>query len=214
MIHVPPLAKVTLGSMMLALLLVAADTSPYTPWILGALIPIGIAIMLLLWNLRSDRRKEKRYEAEKQSKEKEDLQRRLTQLETQISPFWATLQTKLAEALHHPHPESRESDALLEKLEKLTITEPERDRLRVLLQQTIDDPKVLTEERAKAAMLLLAMPLVTGERAEIKAASIIQSTVKISPIRPESVAAAPSEPLKQPAPRVDQPPLAKTEEKA
>lgn len=177
MFHIPLIAKVLIGSMILALILVAADTSPYTPWILGALVPIGLLIVGLLWNLQRDRRKERLVEDEKKLKERDDLQRRLTQLETQISPFWATLQTKLADALHHPHPESLESDALLEKLEKLTITGPERDRLGVLLSETIADPKIATEEKAKAQMLILAMPLVTGERAGIKAASLINPPV-------------------------------------
>jgi fumarate reductase subunit D len=154
------LGVVFVGSMFAAAVLVAADTSPYTVWILGALIPIGLLIAGLLWNLNREKKKER-----------DETQKRLTILEVQMSPFWATLQTKLADALHHPHPESKEKDALLEKLEALTISPEERIRLNALLINTSSDTSVSTEERTRAKMLLLVMPVVTGERHDIIAAA-------------------------------------------
>lgn len=169
----------------MALVFVAADTSPYTPWILGCLVPIGLAIIGMLWQLVREK-----------IKQTKDNERRLTTLETQMTPFWATLQTKLADALHHPHPESQESDRLLEKLEKLTITAEERDRLRILLTEVIENPTVLVEEKAKAQLLLVAMPLVIAERhaiiadvAKIKAENTIPeiATPVATPIQVEVV---------------------------
>jgi hypothetical protein len=88
--------------------------------------------------------------------------RRLRMLESQYSPFWRVFQTEVADTLHHPHPESRELDGLLEKLEALTMTDSERDRLVQLLREIADDPN--SEERSRAEFLLFAMPRVVRER--------------------------------------------------
>jgi hypothetical protein len=138
--------------------LAVADPSPYTPWILAVLVPIGLLIVGQLF--LSSREKKKQVE---------ENAKRLTILETQITPFWQSLQTKLGEALHHPHPESFEKDQLLEKLEKLTISPEERDRLNILLTAVAVNPALSTEERAQAKMLLLVMPVVTSERHELMA---------------------------------------------
>lgn len=188
----PKLGLTLAGSVFMALTLVAADTSPWTPWILGCLVPIGLAILGMLWQLVREK-----------SKERREMERRLTTLETQMTPFWATLQTKLADALHHPHPESKESDRLLERLEKLTITPEERARLRVLLAEVIANPNVSVEEKAKAQLLLVAMPLVIAERHAIiadvvkqKAAILIPSltTTESPPIKVE-VVSTPEKPV-------------------
>lgn len=77
---------------------------------------------------------------------------------------WAALQSELAETLHHPHPESREMDKLLEKLATFTVTglseisEEDRARLTVLLREKVDDPNQRKEERIRAEFLLFAMP--------------------------------------------------------
>lgn len=183
MIHLsvaPKVGAIFLGSIFLVLLFIAADPSPYTPWILGALVPIGLFIAGMLV-----------YSQRQRAKEQAETAKRLAILETQMTPFWATLQTKLADALHHPHPESKERDALLEKLEKLTITQDERARLRTLLAEIIENPAETVEEKAKAQLLLLAMPLVIAERHaiiadvnKIKAGDVIKSVVL-----PESVKA-------------------------
>jgi hypothetical protein len=85
----------------------------------------------------------------------------------QASPFWRTwqsIQKELSDTLHHPHKKSEEMDDLLEKLEALTITAAERDRLKVLLRKIVDEPKESELERTRAEFLLFAMPRVVKER--------------------------------------------------
>ena len=77
---------------------------------------------------------------------------------------WAALQTELSQTLHHPHPEAREMDSLLEKLETFTlagvsaISHADRVRLTKLLREKVDDPNQEKEERIRAEFLLFAMP--------------------------------------------------------
>src|SRR3972149_10959349 len=54
-------------------------------------------------------------------------------MQMQISPFWAAVQSKIADDLHHPSPQFAEMDSLLVKLSALVITPVERDRLEYLL---------------------------------------------------------------------------------
>jgi hypothetical protein len=90
------------------------------------------------------------------------------------SPFftsWARLQSELADTLHHPHPESQETDLLLEKLEKVTtfgvstISVEDRSRLTALLRERMDDPAQTESERTRAELLLFAMRRVQQENA-------------------------------------------------
>jgi hypothetical protein len=82
-----------------------------------------------------------------------------------VAPFWEILQTQMADALHHPHPESRELDHLLEKLENkpTDILPRERDRLETLLREKAADPNESKEERNSAEFLLIAMVNVVRE---------------------------------------------------
>lgn len=81
-----------------------------------------------------------------------------------MPPFWKTFQTKVVSKLHHPHPESKELDNLMEKLESLTLSVEEKCRLKVMLQKITEDPK--SDERDLAQLLLIAMPRVSRERGE------------------------------------------------
>lgn len=92
---------------------------------------------------------------------------------------WSELQRELADTLHHPHPESREMDKLLEKLETFTvsgislISPVDRSRLIELLREKVDDPKQEKSEKLRAEFLLLAMPRAERERkSKIKPAKL------------------------------------------
>ena len=84
----------------------------------------------------------------------------------QDSPFfssWKRLQTELADTLHHPHIGAEEVDSLLEKLETFTtvglstISNGDRKRLMVLLQERANDPTQTSSERTRAELLLITM---------------------------------------------------------
>lgn len=87
---------------------------------------------------------------------------------------WSALQSELARTLHQPHPEARELDGLLEKLETFTvagmstISSHDRTRLTVLLREKVDDPKQTKPEKMRAEFMLLAMPRAEEEREKTK----------------------------------------------
>ena len=81
-----------------------------------------------------------------------------------VAPFWEVLQTKMAESLHHPHPESLELDKLLEELENLTLTPERRHRLEELLRHKASNDRETKDERNRAEFLLLAMREVVLEK--------------------------------------------------
>ena len=89
----------------------------------------------------------------------------VSQLDTKVSPLWARVQTVIAADLHHPHPQYAEMDRLLEELEKLTISEAGRSRLKILLQQrSMDmDPDITQAQRDKSVLMLHVMDLVVQE---------------------------------------------------
>jgi hypothetical protein len=89
------------------------------------------------------------------------------------SPMWSAwsgLQKELVNLLHHPHPEAREMDALLEKLQTFTaaglseISDTDRARLTSLLRERMDDTAQTQSERLRAEFLLFAMPRVLKEQ--------------------------------------------------
>jgi hypothetical protein len=86
-------------------------------------------------------------------------------LETQISPFWASVQAQISKDLHHPHERYHEMDGLLEKLEGLVITDPERNRLKaLLLERSVDMHADITEDqRMRARLMIPLMDMVTEE---------------------------------------------------
>lgn len=85
-------------------------------------------------------------------------------------PFWKAFQSGVADSLHHPHPESREMDKLLEQLENLTIDAKGTKRLKTLLREKSKDPNEPPDERNRAQFLLFAMPMVVKEREKTAAA--------------------------------------------
>ena len=86
-----------------------------------------------------------------------------------VAPFWEVLQTQMADSLHHPHPESRELDKLLEELEALTLTPGRRLKLESLLRQKAADTKEGKDERNRAEFLLFAMrEVVSSKKAALK----------------------------------------------
>jgi hypothetical protein len=93
-----------------------------------------------------------------------DMATSIAKLEIQMSPMWQRLQSQFSSDLHHPEPRYAEMDALLEKLEALTITNGERLRLRYLLLQRSTDTDVTEEQRTKAAMMIQIMKMVLIEK--------------------------------------------------
>lgn len=85
-----------------------------------------------------------------------------------LTGFWAALQTRMVDLLHHPDARSQKLDRLLEELEALTLT-PERTlELEEILEKKAKNPKESKEERNRAEFLLIAMREVVLERAEEK----------------------------------------------
>jgi len=86
-------------------------------------------------------------------------------LETQISPFWASVQLQISKDLHHPNPRYHEMDDLLEKLEALTISPEERERLKALLVERSSDTHedISEDQRKKASLMIPLMDMVTEE---------------------------------------------------
>jgi hypothetical protein len=86
-------------------------------------------------------------------------------LQTQMSPFWASVERIVSKDLHHPSPRYAEMDGLLEKLDVLTITPDERDRLRVLLVERSEDQHddITESQRQKARLMIPLMDVVTEE---------------------------------------------------
>jgi hypothetical protein len=80
----------------------------------------------------------------------------IAKLETQMSPLWSRVQARISSDLHHPHPRYFEMDRLLEKLEALTITMEERQRLKVLLLERSTDTHVdITDAQRKSAKAMI-----------------------------------------------------------
>ena len=143
-LHSPKTLYVALTGIGIGIVAVATDSSPATPWILGALLPISGSILLLLYKIGN----------------------RLSVLEIQVTPLWATLQKQVADALHHPHSKDKETDGLLEKLEALTLTQEERGRLEVLLKTKTTNPEESDQEKKRADLLLFLMPRAVQEEAD------------------------------------------------
>lgn len=125
-----------------------------------------------------------------------EMEKKIVELQTQVTPFWGAIQKQVADALHHPHPEAAPVDELLEKLEALTITPDERSDLKNLLQGVVDDPDSPEEDRHRAAILLLTMPLVLAEKDKIIAAAPIMAAAMLAPQAVSAVVLPPVTELK------------------
>lgn len=87
----------------------------------------------------------------------------IVELQTKVSPFWASIQTKVADALHQPDIQHADTDNLLEKLEARTITPEEQAKLERKLETMVTTSPTDVAEKAKT--LLIVMPLVKSELA-------------------------------------------------
>jgi len=94
----------------------------------------------------------------------------ISELKTQVSPLWAKVQAQISADLHHPNPRYFEMDKLLEKLEALTISHEERERLKeLLLERSLDMHEDITDEqRQKAQLMIQVMALVLMEAKDAK----------------------------------------------
>jgi hypothetical protein len=91
----------------------------------------------------------------------------LATVNTQVSPLWAQVQSKVAQELHHDDPRYAEMDGLLERLIALKITTAERARLKQLLVQRVVDPTVGAEEQKSAKLMIAVMEKVLVEATTI-----------------------------------------------
>jgi hypothetical protein len=91
----------------------------------------------------------------------EDLALDVRALQTQISPFWSSLQSKIAESLHHPGPEHKTLDNLLEKLIGGTLAPTDKKKLITRLKEL---RKKDTPEGHIAGALLVVMPMALNEK--------------------------------------------------
>lgn len=91
------------------------------------------------------------------------MEKSIAVLQTQVSPFWQSIQTKVADALHQPDIQHADTDRLLEKLEDGTLHPEEQGKLERKLQTMVTTSP--TDVAEKAQVLLTVMPLVVKERA-------------------------------------------------
>jgi hypothetical protein len=94
-----------------------------------------------------------------------NLSNDVRELKVQMSPFWASVERIVSKDLHHPNARYAEMDALLERLEALTITPEERERLKVLLVERSEDQHqdITEDQRKKASLMVPLMELVLEE---------------------------------------------------
>lgn len=99
----------------------------------------------------------------------------ITTLKTQMSPLWARVQKQISENLHQPHPRYFEMDRLLEKLDALVITDKERIRLKILLEERSKDfhEDISEQQRKEAAVMIKIMDLVLIEEANSDSAPTV-----------------------------------------
>jgi DNA-binding transcriptional regulator YdaS (Cro superfamily) len=91
------------------------------------------------------------------------MERSIAVLQTQVSPFWASIQTKVADALHQPDIQHAVTDSLLEKLVSGNLQPIEQGQLERKLQTMVTTSP--TDVAEKAQVLLTVMPLVVKEKA-------------------------------------------------
>jgi hypothetical protein len=99
-----------------------------------------------------------------------EVERQMAIMTTQMSPLWARVQAQISSDLHHPHQRYFEMDQLLERLEALTITAPERTRLKELLAERAVDmhPDITEAQRRAAKAMIPIMDLVVIEAHDAK----------------------------------------------
>jgi hypothetical protein len=124
-----------------------AINSSTQPWIFGALVPIGLAMLGVLLGIL---------------KALWVIQGRMSVVETQVSPLWTSFQRQVANTLHNPELRDKEADDLIDDLEhKMT---PEKvNRLRVLMSERVKDETRPEQERKRAELLLFIMTQVAKE---------------------------------------------------
>jgi hypothetical protein len=94
-----------------------------------------------------------------------EIDKKVGILDTKVSPLWSQVQLRLSNDLHQPHPRYAEMDTLLERLDSLVITPPERDRLKELLKERAADhhPDITDGQRSSALLMLGVMDKVLEE---------------------------------------------------
>ena len=95
----------------------------------------------------------------------------------QQSPLMKQVQDLLSAGLHHPDPTHHRQDALLEKLDKTTLTPQELPELVAFLDAQIINPKTPTAEIEAAKALKAIMPLVVKEASAVETISEEQRKV-------------------------------------
>jgi len=124
-----------------------AVESSLTPWIFGALVPIGIFILGVLGAIL---------------KAAWTIQGRMSTMEAQVSPLWSAFQQTVAKSLHNPEIRDKEADDLIDDLEH-RMTPAKMERLRVLMTARAADPSRGEQERKRAELLLFIMSQIKEE---------------------------------------------------
>ena len=111
---------------------------------------------------RLSRLEEQAKEFEKNLQEQNELSEKvelacskINGLEIKMDIFWKSLETTVIGALHHPCPEYKDRDELLDKLKDGVITDKERNLLDEMLTCEIQNPRTVEEQTAAKILLSL-----------------------------------------------------------
>jgi hypothetical protein len=147
--------------------------------IIGCVSAVFAAMLGLIVKMRRQEINELKNSLQALEKSVNELRVTTAAISTQVSPLWARVQAQISEDLHHPAPQYREMDELLERLDNLTITPPGRDRLKILLiaRSKDVDPEINQEQRDKAVFMVSVMDMVLAEKAIADAGDTAVSTI-------------------------------------
>jgi hypothetical protein len=141
-----------------------SELAPFIPWL--------VAVFSMGWAIYLKGHSNRVHVTDKHEQKIDEQNQRIRQLELdmarQTSPLMKQVQDLLSAGLHHPDPSHSRQDALLEKLDKTTLTPVELPELVALLDVQIANPKTPTNEIEAAKALKALMPLVVHEAAAIE----------------------------------------------
>jgi hypothetical protein len=131
----------------------------------SAMLGLGATMFLHSLKAREEMIHELRDEIRTLKSDVSELKSQISVVNTQVSPFCALVQKQMSGELHHPHPRYKTADDLLEKLDDVSISDPERVELKALmLERSIDMHEDITpKQRLAAAAIIPIMDLVLQE---------------------------------------------------
>lgn len=136
------------------------------------IIPWVFAVVSLGWAIYLKGHSNRVHVTDTHDRKIEEQNERIRQLELdmarQQSPLMKQVQDLLSAGLHHPDPSHSRQDALLEKLDKTTLTASELPELVSMLEAQIVNPKTPSNEIEAAKALKAIMPLVVKEQSVVE----------------------------------------------